>query len=102
MQTSEHPVTALLRQRLNAALAPEQLELSDDSHLHAGHAGAQAGGRHYSLKILSNRFIGLSPVAQHRLVYDSVKDLMPHPVHALALLTLSPAASTHDNLKGNI
>lgn len=101
MQTSEHPVTALLRQRLNAALAPEQLELTDDSHLHAGHAGAQGGGRHYSLKILSNRFIGLSPVAQHRLVYDSVKDLMPHPVHALALLTLSPAASTHDNLKGN-
>lgn len=97
----EHPVTALLRQRLSAALSPQHLELTDESHLHAGHAGAQNGGRHYSVKILSNCFIGLSQVAQHRLVYDVVKDLMPHPIHALALHTVPSSLSIHDNPKGN-
>jgi BolA family transcriptional regulator, general stress-responsive regulator len=85
--TAEHPVTHTLRERLTAALAPEVLELIDDSHLHAGHAGAQGGGRHYSVRIVSKKFAGLSPVAQHRLVYDAVRDLMPAPLHALALTT---------------
>jgi BolA family transcriptional regulator, general stress-responsive regulator len=88
--SNEHPVTSELRRRLTASLAPELLELADQSHLHAGHAGAQGGGRHYSVTIRSDRFRGLSTVAQHRLVYDSVKDLMPHPVHALALQTGLP------------
>ena len=101
MRSAEHPVTVLLRQRLSAALSPQQLELTDESHLHAGHAGAQGGGRHYSVKIQSNCFVGLSQVAQHRLVYDAIKDLMPHPIHALALHTLLPSLSIHDNPKGN-
>jgi BolA protein len=71
--------TALL-----AALAPTALEVQDDSHLHAGHAGAREG-RHFSVNIVSARFLGLSRVARHRLVYDALHSLMPRGIHALAI-----------------
>ncbi|MBV6271382.1 BolA family transcriptional regulator [Alcaligenaceae bacterium CGII-47] len=79
----------LITERM-AALGPITLDVIDDSHLHAGHAGAQGGARHYSVHIVSARFEGLSTLARHRLVYDCVRDLMPHPIHALAI-----TASTH-------
>lgn len=79
----------LITERL-AALAPTALDVIDDSHLHAGHAGAQGGARHYSVRIASAQFEGLTTLARHRLVYDCVRDLMPHPIHALAI-----TASTH-------
>ena len=66
-------------------LEPTYLELIDESHLHAGHAGAQGGARHYRLLIATEQFNGLSTLAKHRLVYQQVGDLMPHPVHALAI-----------------
>jgi BolA protein len=69
---------------LRAALAPEALAVVDDSHLHAGHAGAREGG-HYAVRIRSARFTGLKPVARHRLVYDSVGPLAALGVHALAI-----------------
>lgn len=69
---------------LRAALAPTALEVQDDSHLHAGHAGAREG-RHFSVRIVSPRFKGLSPVARHRLVYDALHALMPRGIHALAI-----------------
>ena len=94
MTRPEHPCTKTLRDRLTAALSPEHLELIDNSHLHAGHKGAQNGGRHYFAQIVSKRFTGLSPVAQHRLVYDAIRDLMPLPIHALALTTSAASASS--------
>lgn len=80
---------ALIRARL-AALDPITLDIRDDSHLHAGHAGAQGGAGHYHVRIVAARFAGLSPVARHRLVYDLLLDLMPHPIHALALDAQAP------------
>lgn len=75
--------------RLRAALAPQLLEVLDDSHLHAGHAGAREG-RHFTVRITSPRFAGLSRVARHRLVYDSLGPLAQQGVHALAIVAQAP------------
>ena len=75
--------------RLRAALAPQLLEIEDDSHLHAGHAGALEG-RHFSVRVVSARFNSLSRVARHRLVYDSLRSLIPRGIHALAIEAHTP------------
>ena len=80
-----------IRAALQAALAPTLLELTDDSHLHAGHAGAASGGGHYSVKIVSQRFEGLRLVMRHRLVYDAVAEMMRAEIHALAITALTPS-----------
>jgi BolA protein len=80
----------MIRERLNTALAPLQMDLHDDSHLHAGHAGARNGG-HYSLRIVSNKFEGLRALARHQLVYRSLGDLMNTDIHALSITALTPA-----------
>jgi BolA protein len=85
----------LIRERL-AALAPDSLAIEDESHLHAGHAGAQGGAGHYRVRIVAVCFKGLSPIARHRLVYDRVSDLMPHAIHALAIEAQSPAETTSE------
>jgi BolA protein len=77
---------------LRAGLAPEALEVVDDSHQHVGHAGAREG-RHFSVAITSARFQGLSRVARHRLVYDALVELMPHGIHALAIDARTPTSS---------
>ena len=77
---------ALIRSRL-AALEPDLLDIDDESHLHAGHAGAEGGASHFRVRIVSPRFAGLTPVARHRLVYHQLADLIPFPIHALALDT---------------
>ena len=74
---------------LREDLQPLQLEVRDDSHLHAGHAGAREG-RHFSVTVRSARFTGLSRVARHRLVYHSLRFLIPQGVHALAIEALAP------------
>jgi BolA protein len=80
-----------IRARIQEALAPSVLELSDDSHLHAGHAGAASGGGHYSVKLVSEKFEGVKLVMRHRLVYDSVHDMMKTEIHALAITALAPS-----------
>ncbi len=92
-ELSPESLQALLAERLGA-LDPAQLEIHDESHLHVGHAGAQGGARHFRVRIVSNRFEGLRTLARHRLVYDCVRDLMPHPIHALAIT----AATTSEGL----
>jgi BolA protein len=82
-----------LRTRFEAAFPGAAIELSDDSHLHAGHAGAAGGAGHYTVRIVSPRFDGASTVARHRLVYDAVRDWMPHRVHALAIVARAPSES---------
>jgi BolA family transcriptional regulator, general stress-responsive regulator len=77
-------------ERVRVALAPTSVELADESAQHAGHAGAASGGGHYRLRIVSARFAGLSRVARHRLVYDSLSDLMRQAIHALAIEALTP------------
>ena len=80
-----------IRALFTAALQPSVLELADESALHAGHAGAASGGGHYRLKIVSARFEGLRLVMRHRLVYDSVHDMMHTEIHALAITALAPS-----------
>jgi BolA protein len=74
---------------LREALTPTALEVQDDSHLHAGHAGAREG-RHFTVRLTSARFDGLSRVARHRLVYDALQSLIPQGIHALAIEARSP------------
>jgi BolA family transcriptional regulator, general stress-responsive regulator len=74
---------------LRAALEPLELVVRDDSHLHAGHAGAREG-RHFTVQIVSPRFNGLSRLARHRLVYDSLNALIARGIHALAIDARAP------------
>jgi BolA protein len=80
-----------MRARFASALAPVELVLEDDSALHAGHAGAASGGGHYNVRIVSLQFEGLKLVTRHRLVYDSVHDMMHKEIHALAITALAPS-----------
>ena len=82
---SAEAVEAVLR----SALEPTELAVIDDSHLHAGHAGAREG-RHFTVRICSARFAGLSRVARHRLVYDALARWMPRGIHALAIDARAP------------
>jgi BolA protein len=88
------PTLEALRARFETAFPGDVVELVDDSHLHAGHAGAEGGAGHYTVRIVSRRFEGASTVARHRLVYDAVRDWMPHRVHALAIVARSPAEAS--------
>ncbi|WP_308418652.1 BolA family protein [Chitinimonas arctica] len=73
-----------------ADLCPLVLELRDDSGKHVGHAGAASGGGHFQLRIVSERFAGLKPVARHRLVYETLGELMRRDIHALAIDARAP------------
>jgi BolA protein len=79
-----------LRSALQAALSPTRLEIEDEGHLHAGHAGARKGG-HFRVTIVSDAFTGLSPVARHRRVYEAAAELLKTEVHALAITARTPA-----------
>lgn len=78
-------VQAELQRRLMAALSPVTLDIIDESHLHAGHAGASGGAQHFAVRITSTTFNGLSRMSQHRLIYAAMADLMPFPIHALRI-----------------
>src|SRR5882672_116805 len=80
-----------MRAMLTAALAPTLLEIIDESHLHAGHAGAASAGGHFRLKIVSAQFERLRLVMRHRLVYDSVHAMMNTEIHALAITASAPS-----------
>jgi BolA protein len=81
------PTAAHIEQRLRETLQVERLEVIDESYQHAGHAGAHASGvgTHFRVRIASPLFTGLSRVARHRLVYDSLQDFMVQGLHALAI-----------------
>ena len=78
----------LLSERLKS-LSPVSLQIEDESHLHAGHAGAREGG-HYRLDIVASAFEGKSTVARHRLVYDAAGDLMRGRIRALSIRAFAP------------
>ena len=78
----------LLRQRL-AVLQPESITIDDESHRHAGHAGAREGG-HYQLQIVAQAFAGKSTIARHRMIYDAAGELMRGRIHALSIHAKEP------------
>ena len=79
----------LLEARLRD-LRASVLQIDDDSAEHAGHAGNTTGGGHFSVTIVSEDFCGLTRLARHRAVLDRVGDLIPNPVHALAIQAYAP------------
>jgi len=76
--------------KLRAALEPESLDLVDDSHKHAGHAGAKGGAGHFDLTIVSGKFSGRNTVGRHRLIYAALADMMPGEIHALSIKAFAP------------
>lgn len=85
-------VAEIIQKKLQDRLAPSALEVKDESHLHAGHAGAREGGEsHFRVLIVSDAFEGLTRVARQRLVNDILRDELQGPVHALAMKTLTSA-----------
>jgi BolA family transcriptional regulator, general stress-responsive regulator len=80
---------AMIDEALRERLAPTEIGVRDDSHLHAGHAGAREG-RHFHVTIVSTRFEGLARLARHRLVYDALSHLIPQGIHALAIEARAP------------
>lgn len=90
MSALPHGVSAAdIEAALRSALAPLRLVVEDESHLHAGHAGA-AQGRHFRVLICSERFAGIGRLARHRLVYDALALLIPRGIHALAIDASAP------------
>ncbi len=84
-------VAEIIKQKLTDALSPVQLDITDDSHKHAGHAGSRPEGEsHFSVFIVSQAFEGKSRVQRQRLVYQALAEEMKQRIHALALHTLSP------------
>lgn len=72
------------------ALEPDHLEVTDDSHRHAGHAGAADGRGHFTVRVMSKQFAGLNTLRRHRLVYEAVGDMMITDIHALSIEALAP------------
>lgn len=92
MSSSQKSVAARIEQKLQDALAPRELEVIDESHLHAGHAGARPEGEtHFRLFIVAEVFDGESRVARQRRVNAILRDELAGPVHALAMKTLTPS-----------
>ena len=75
---------------LQAAFAPQQLEVQDDSHRHAGHAGAADGRGHFKVLVVSEAFAGKAPLARHRAVYSALGEMMETDIHALSIKALTP------------
>ena len=75
---------------LLAKLEPVSLDIIDESHKHAGHAGARAGGGHYVLNIVSKKFVGKNTVARHRMIYLALEPMMKQEIHALTIQAQTP------------
>ncbi len=84
-------VAEIIEEKLRAAFAPQLLEVKDESHLHAGHAGSRPGGQsHFRLLIVSQGFEGLPRVARQRAVNDLLREELKEQIHALAMRALTP------------
>lgn len=79
-----------IRGAIESALQPQSLDVQDESHLHAGHAGARDGRGHFRVTVVSAAFEGLSSLARHRAVYAAVGGLMQTDIHALSIHAHAP------------
>ncbi len=86
---------ALFDADLRSAFKVEQLNIEDESHLHAGHAGAASGGGHFKLTIVAPEFEEMGKVARHRAVYAALNQHFPTEIHALTILAFAPSESTN-------
>lgn len=84
-------VRTAIESKLSAALAPDHLEIVDNSAQHAGHAGSRPEGEsHFAVLVVSKAFEGKNQVQRQRLVYQALADEMAQDIHALELKTLTP------------
>jgi BolA protein len=81
---------ARIRERLDAALTPQDLEIQDDSHRHVGHAGARGGAGHYTVRVTAAAFAGKPLLERHRMIYAALQDMMHGEIHALSIQAHSP------------
>ena len=102
--TDDHPPTSetgltenvskkraeMVRKNLYQDLGADLVEVDDQSHLHAGHSGAAAGGSHFEVVVVSKAFEGLATLARHRLVYEAMGDAMEQAIHALSIKAYAP------------
>jgi len=79
-----------IRQLLTEHLQPQRLEVEDESHLHAGHAGARDGRGHFRVEVVSAVFQGKPSLARHRAVYAALGDMMQTDIHALSVNARAP------------
>ncbi|MXV06053.1 MULTISPECIES: BolA family protein [unclassified Xanthomonas] len=84
---------ARIRAALEATFAPQALEVEDDSHRHAGHAGARDGRGHFNVHIVSAAFAGMAPLARHRAVYAALGEMMQTDIHALSIRAELPVTA---------
>jgi BolA protein len=82
---------ATIERVLRDALAPQELMVKDQSHLHAGHEGAKEGKGHFEVTIVSDQFSGANRIARHRMVYDALGTFMDSDIHALRIYAYSPS-----------
>jgi BolA family transcriptional regulator, general stress-responsive regulator len=80
-----------IRERLQVSLHPELLDIADESHLHAGHAGARDGRGHFRVTIVSSAFEGQTRLHRHRLIYEALGPMMQTDIHALTIQAIAPA-----------
>ena len=81
----------LIEELLTAAFSPEKLLIKDQSHLHAGHAGARDGRSHFDVVIVADGFSGQNRVQRHRMVYAALGELMETDIHAIRITALTPS-----------
>jgi BolA protein len=94
-------VAAAIEEKLRRSFAPVRLEIVDESHLHAGHAGARPGGEsHFRIEIVAERFAGLTRLARQRLVHEVLAEELAGPVHALSVSALAPGEATRTPRRG--
>lgn len=85
-----------IERALEAAFAPAQLAVTDDSHRHAGHAGARDGRGHFTVRIVSAAFAGKASLARHRAIYGALGQMMTDDIHALSIEALTPHEAASD------
>jgi BolA family transcriptional regulator, general stress-responsive regulator len=84
-------VAERITEKLTQAFAPAELSVTDESHLHAGHAGARPEGEtHFRVRVVSQAFAGKTPVQRHRMINEVLADELAGPVHALAIAAAAP------------
>ncbi len=89
-------IAAAMEKKLTEALSPERLEIIDESHKHAGHAGARPSGEsHFDVEVVAAAFEGKSRIERQRLVYGALAEEMAGDIHALSLRTLSPSEDSN-------
>lgn len=81
----------IIEDLLRSGLDPDEVLVKDQSHLHAGHAGAREGKGHFEVIVVSKRFEGLGRIARHRLVYDALGEFMHSDIHALSIQAFTPS-----------